>query len=185
MRSRFKAGGYNGHVKRLVRLLRTATILFSLLLFLSCILIWVRSYPVSDGLTHTHLFKSHGVTLRRVLSLDSIDGRLVIGVGHMTIPLFEKALKGPFAPYPPPTMIWSHLGFRHSRIMYGDMMEVWFFGIPFWFLTLVFATPPSVWLFNRVRRGQKSPHACPACGYDLRATSHRCPECGSLQTLSV
>ena len=58
--------------------------------------------------------------------------------------------------------------------------------IPWWFLSLLFALAPArafyTWQKNRRRY---PPHACQACGYDLRATSDAtgprlpaCPECG-------
>jgi hypothetical protein len=35
-----------------------------------------------------------------------------------------------------------------------------------------------VWVI--ARRKQHEPSHCPTCGYDLRATPERCPECGTV-----
>jgi hypothetical protein len=50
---------------------------------------------------------------------------------------------------------------------------------PHWSLALASAVMPAVWLF-RWRRHRERPKAgvCRSCGYDLRATPERCPECG-------
>lgn len=51
--------------------------------------------------------------------------------------------------------------------------------LPFWLLAAVSLPLPTVslvrWIRNRRRR---RPGRCTACGYDLRAATDRCPECG-------
>ena len=53
--------------------------------------------------------------------------------------------------------------------------------IPFWSALLLSASAPALWLWHQVRhkRCVRRGH-CPACGYDLRATPGRCPECGTI-----
>ena len=51
--------------------------------------------------------------------------------------------------------------------------------VPHWVLFGLFATPPALWaLRERSRRRATRRGLCPSCGYDLRATPGRCPECG-------
>jgi hypothetical protein len=52
---------------------------------------------------------------------------------------------------------------------------------PYWFLVIVFGTAPMVWMWRRWTRSERqSLSLCSTCGYDLRATPHRCPECGAM-----
>jgi len=47
-------------------------------------------------------------------------------------------------------------------------------------LLALFLTPPTVFAVGVVRR-RRDPHGfCRNCGYDLRATPERCPECGTV-----
>lgn len=54
-----------------------------------------------------------------------------------------------------------------------------YLAVPFWLLLLLSIPMPSIWLYVRTRRGHIVGH-CHHCGYDLRATPERCPECGTI-----
>jgi hypothetical protein len=52
--------------------------------------------------------------------------------------------------------------------------------IPYWVLAIITAALPIVRFGVWWRRWRRHPEGCcSACGYDLRATPQRCPECGT------
>jgi len=58
-------------------------------------------------------------------------------------------------------------------------------GVPIWFAMLLLATLPAVEARRIVRNRRRNRRArlglCVQCGYDLRASPDRCPECGKLR----
>ncbi len=76
----------------------------------------------------------------------------------------------------------SFLGFGSAvnQAPLSPVRAIWF---PHWFLALLFAILPGLRLRSilRTRRRHRA-GLCPHCGYDLRATPDRCPECGHVPT---
>ncbi len=74
-------------------------------------------------------------------------------------------------------------GFAYARIDYGPSAglrrAVY---LPHWSLALLLVPVPALRLWRGVRARRRSLIGlCTFCGYDLRATPDRCPECGTMQ----
>ena len=85
---------------------------------------------------------------------------------------------------------WQKLGFhRHSRrgaapgspYGFGDVNGSWGFRVPYWLVVPLAGILPVISLrrLSRLRRHFRTRRGlCGGCGYDLRASRERCPECG-------
>jgi hypothetical protein len=50
--------------------------------------------------------------------------------------------------------------------------------VPFWFVAILLGAVFA--LLTRLTRAKPMPGCCATCGYDLRASPERCPECGAV-----
>ena len=62
----------------------------------------------------------------------------------------------------------------------GYIAPVWQATAPHWMVVTLFGILPAARLIRRLRRRRFGRGLCAACGYDLRATPQRCPECGTV-----
>jgi hypothetical protein len=76
---------------------------------------------------------------------------------------------------------WVWFGAEAGNVLYGtlDGAQVWTWGfnIPWWYV--VTPTVVAAAMCWRTHLNRRRVGCCTACGYDLRATPDRCPECGA------
>jgi hypothetical protein len=99
---------------------------------------------------------------------------------------WERSEPVPLAALYPPGSLLQRAGFRltRSRTLYGSTAEAHdgrTLAFPFWAIAAACAAlPAALVLRRRTARRRARLGLCPACGYDLRATPDRCPECGTI-----
>jgi hypothetical protein len=176
-------GKIRAPVKRLARITLNAVTVLSLILFTATVALWVRSYWCECAFGWLEVVRPDEE--RRVLVLDSGRGGAAIVIGSLS-PAYARSL-GPerwqWRGYGPPiryARYWSANRYGFGYECANDPNE-WRYRtliFPLWLATIGFAlfpvTRPAL-VIRRRRRGREG--HCPQCGYDLRATADRCPEC--------
>jgi hypothetical protein len=123
----------------------------------------VRSYWVEDS-----------------LSLILRDGELLAWAGSGRLHFSAYAID-PFIP-----LELTHKAFRLDSLDESAAFDVTLHGLvrhvrfPLWLPALLFALAPAWWVVGpwRTLARRRKLGLCEQCGYDLRATPGRCPECG-------
>lgn len=87
-------------------------------------------------------------------------------------------------PDPEPTRSWHHFAFNAAQFGLDRKTYAHFVSLPHALLVILFAMPGALWFirFQRRRRieARIEEMRCAVCGYDLRASLARCPECGAI-----
>src|SRR5688572_15179730 len=74
---------------------------------------------------------------------------------------------------------WERLGFAYAVGSTRSNQRVHQFAVPYYFIALLAGFLPALVAVRRLRERRRAcTGRCLRCGYDLRATPDRCPECG-------
>lgn len=158
------------------RLFNLLTILSLLLCVAMCVL-WVRSYFVGDAWDWPTRTGRAGVdSCRGSLSVGRVD---VPPAALATIPRGNLFTSKPASRAAAERLkpAWSFAGFALAHFDFGGMQATELH-VPFWVLVLSTGVTPAVYVVRRLRAPLRL-GTCRQCGYDLRATPTRCPECGA------
>jgi hypothetical protein len=168
----------------------------SLVLFLATAVMWARSYWWFDAGDYVPAHAWYAD--RQVYNLYSGNGAIVVSWdsrhGNNTRTGFSGFHGYPSAAWamtPQQTFSGnSFLGFGFDRtkernsflgLSLGQSVSYWEIIVPWWSLVSATAVLPALRLRAHWRLRQRcAVGLCPTCGYDLRATPDRCPECGAV-----
>ncbi len=177
---------------RLVK--RRLLIVLSVLLLLLCLSGWIfsqfRSYQVAywGDRQRIILLLDRGNILCEIARHDSTNSNDPPGFPHWYPGSAPPGGFGKLNDWVHAQPAWYHkLGFAGQWAAPGDFAlgpytstpaKAYLLSIPLWLPILLF-TLPLVQIFRQHRRIHRK-GLCPHCGYDLRATPDRCPECGQI-----
>jgi hypothetical protein len=185
--------------------LMNSVAMLSMFMLMASVALWIRSYWIPENIGWVRESWPDEPTLRSVsVCLTPMNGKFYFDYTRSEqrlpaedLPRMHAAhLTGSRLVWRPistgPGMVLpatNRLGFGWTRNdgIYGNYIQYgWECTTPAWLPVLVFATPLVMWLrFQRRVRKRAAAGHCENCGYDLRASPERCPECGDDVTHSA
>jgi hypothetical protein len=167
----------------------------SAVLFVAVCVLWARSEMVRDYAWVFLPWPADATVGGRRLKVDFDSGAGQVSVAWKVWPVAERERMRQFNPLAGEDVYhetFKDLPKHYARLdaptMWNRIGFMWFSGsthssihAPYWALALFTAGLPGFWMATRRRRRlRKMAGRCMACGYDLRATPERCPECGAV-----
>jgi hypothetical protein len=163
------------------------------MLFTATIVLWLFSRNATFGFVRGVLTDSYG----RTDWLDVADSRFVWSISVFRTDAFSEFPKSKIIPphwqwrnekliarYPVLSFRRTKLGVRclgftfESKMIFSMKEDTRYTTVPCWFVAAVFAIPSIVQVRRWASILRKNQGLCLRCGYDLRATPDRFPECG-------
>jgi hypothetical protein len=184
-------------MKRFRRWLFNGTAAISLLLFAASSVIMIRGLFTSEGFQRSY----HDRKIHRHFYIVFFSGHDRLG--------FERSVTVYPATYDADGVVWSDYTMTYSRVSAarravkpagpitrwlwlnhthgldasGNIRDDTTFVVHDLLVVLATAILPVFWLRHFIRGRQSKVGFCPNCGYDLRATPDRCPECGAIPSI--
>jgi hypothetical protein len=151
--------------------------IFSLLMFGATVGMWARSYWWDDYWV---------VAERPYTAIESDDGELLLRRERVPWPTTTRVwgVGDFYLESGAGILLWSSQSWRQPTtklVPFTMKTSVGYkAGIPYWFMAVTFLIGPGIWIWRwrRVMQLRRVGH-CQKCGYDLRASKLRCPECGT------
>jgi hypothetical protein len=155
----------------------------SLVLCVATVALWVRSFCVGDQVNY------YTAGLRSRYSMGTIRQNFVFSRLDIAFSTSIRALPKEgwsysciastgAQDYPSPQAKVQFLGLAFERIVFARSFSLERATVPIWMVLMLFVMPVGGWLILHKSIPKRS-GLCQRCGYDLRASKDRCPECGS------
>ncbi len=168
----------------------------SLFLAMATVVCWVLSYAISTQVgCHRLIDPFHHPPEKQeaeFYDLDSTQGVLGFGytdekgemipVSGWKFDISHDATGGGY--YDPARTVLTRLGFHAwSQSWNGGRFDTRVVAVHYWFLLVLFVIVFGV-VVKKIRSLDPIAGFCADCGYDLRATPGRCPECGTIAKIN-
>jgi hypothetical protein len=181
------------HASKVRRAIKVILLLVPLVLLLATASLWAHSYFARDAftcyLTWVYHDRAHDHRIGLVTTPGSVHLRWEPKSPYATPPKFREKLwlgrfrmvfraQGPF--------YWTTPAVRFTFLSVDRNGGLYMVQLPLWaaFVVILGLNSALAVILRRARRKRRRAALglCARCGYDLRATPDRCPECGAVAT---